>query len=149
MTKRAGAASAAKAIRRNAEKQSARAARPPERYVVQREHPLVLASLEGNDILREGDDDFEIARGLKRRIKKGDAVLVHRDKHNHRVVTHGIAEVAEPETVGEGPTYEEFEIFKEQAGETIDALEEIVDEQISTDDDELQVSPGINIGLTG
>lgn len=53
---------------------------PPLRFKVNRVSPLRLEQLDGELLLEEGDDDFEIAHAVDAAdVDKGDQVLVHED----------------------------------------------------------------------
>lgn len=89
-----GVREAASAIRRRAHREARNASPPPERFTVKKKSPLLLESYGSGLTLSANDDDFEIARGLLRRLKVGDSVWVATDRDGDRVVLAGGTGVA-------------------------------------------------------
>lgn len=79
----------AEMIRRRAHREARHASPPMERFVVLRRSPLLLESYSSDLKLSAEDDDFEIARGIARRLKKGDSVWVATDRDGDRIVLAG------------------------------------------------------------
>lgn len=77
--------SAAAAVRKTAGKAARRESPPAERFKVVRKSPLLLEAYGSGQKLAEDDSDFEISRGLRRMLSKGDDVMVITDREGDRM----------------------------------------------------------------
>lgn len=81
-----GIREAAEAVRGRAHREARRASPPMERFKVLRKSPLLLESYSSGLKLSAKDDDFEIARGTLRRLRKDDDAWVLTDRDGDRLV---------------------------------------------------------------
>ena len=77
---------AAEAIRRHAHREARHASPPMERFRVVEKSPLLLEAYGSDLTLSANDDDFEISRGTRRKLKVGDSAWVATDRDGDRVV---------------------------------------------------------------
>lgn len=76
----------AQEVREVAEEVAQRTSPPPERYKVVRRKPLTLEAFSSGLRLTDGEDGFDVARGIRHHVKVDDTVLVGVDAHGDKVI---------------------------------------------------------------